>query len=425
MTSQMIITLLVVIGMVVVIIMDKLPFGAPALIAATLLVVLGQTDIATAFSGFTDKNVILIMGFMVCTAAFMKTKATYSIKAMLFKLSSKGGRMGLLVLLLALYVAKNFITGTAQYILVITLIASIPYSKALPNSQILLPAVLAPAPTILPSGAAMMIGIAASLCEKSGYQADIPLSKYMLVGWVWSAIYLVYAIFMYKVLPDKDISQNANSEEKMDPNAPFVPVLKDWQQSVVYVLYAVLIIAMFFLSKLGDIGYALPLLIAGVYLAIGAIDFKTMLGTMFSPVMIMMASIIGVAATMANCGLSGYIGSLIAGAMGGSPSLFSLVLVFSLLTSLMATFTGASFGSLFVFAPIGISLCMSLGYSPVPLVMACTTAAWTNYIMPIDGMPALAMGTGQYKLTQFWKYTIPMYVIQIVLYAAMYTALFA
>ena len=69
MTLPMIITLAVVILMIVVIISDKLPFGAPALLAAGLLVVLGQADAATAFSGFTDKNVIMIMGFMVATAA--------------------------------------------------------------------------------------------------------------------------------------------------------------------------------------------------------------------------------------------------------------------------------------------------------------------------------------------------------------------
>lgn len=55
MTISMIITLAIVVLMIAVIISDKLPFGAPALIACALLVVCKQVDIATAFTGFTDK----------------------------------------------------------------------------------------------------------------------------------------------------------------------------------------------------------------------------------------------------------------------------------------------------------------------------------------------------------------------------------
>ena len=87
--------------------------------------------------------------------------------------------------------------------------------------------------------------------------------------------------------------------------------------------------------------------------------------------------------------------------------------VFTLLTSLSATFTGASFGSLFVFAPIAISACVSMGLDPTAVAVACVTAAWINWIMPIDGMPAMILGMGKYKLVDFWKFTLPLYVIQI------------
>lgn len=44
--------------------------------------------------------------------------------------------------------------------------------------------------------------------------------------------------------------------------------------------------------------------------------------------------------------------------------------------------------------------------------------------MPIDGMPALAMGTGKYKLPQFWAYTLPLYVMQLVFVSAAALILF-
>ena len=34
--------------------------------------------------------------------------------------------------------------------------------------------------------------------------------------------------------------------------------------------------------------------------------------------------------------------------------------------------------------------------------------------MPVDGMPAMILGMGNYKLPEFWKFTVPMYLIRIV-----------
>lgn len=413
MTTSMIITLAVVILMVAVIISDKLPFGAPALLAAALLVVLGQADMATAFSGFTDKNVIMIMGFMVATAALQKTELMFKLKKWLAKVGTTGGVKGFIFLLLAVMAVGNFITGTALYVMVITLVATIPYSKEMPTSRILLPAALASSGW-LPNAQAIFAGIIASLCEKSGYAgATISIGKMCIIAIIMSALYMVYAIIMQRFLPDRDINDTkAAAAEKKEET--FTPTLSDKQTKIVYFFYAVIIVVMVFLSKLpGEIGYAVPLLVAGIYLACGILNFKEFLGNMFNPIMIMMASVIGVAAAMANCGLSAYLGGVIAGALGGSPSLMTLVLVFSFMTSIMATFTGASFGSLFVFGPIGIALCLQYGYNPIPLAFGCTTAAWTNFFMPIDGLPALAMGTGKYKLTEFWLYTIPLWILRL------------
>ncbi len=424
----MIITLAIVILMVAVIISDKLPFGAPALLACGLLVITNQADIATAFSGFTDKNVIMIMGFMAAMAALQKTTFIHKMEELLSKVAKTGGIKGFLLLLFAIMAVSNFIGGTAYYILVISLIATIPYNKELPTSRILLPAAMASgAGGWLPNGVAMFAGIIASLCEGQGFTgAQVSMTKFIGMNIAWSVILLVYALFAHRLLPDRDISDSVEENKgELGTRKEFVKTLTDTQEKIVYAGYIVLICSMIFLSKFpGEIGYGIPLVIAGLFLACGIVNFKEFLNNMFSPVLIMMASVIGVAAAMANCGLSAYIGNLIAGVLGANPSLFLLVLVFALLTSVMATFTGASFGSLFIFAPIGIALCMQYGYSPVPLALACTKAAWINYFMPIDGMPALTMGMGKYKLTEFWKYVIPQWLLQMLVVCGLATVLF-
>lgn len=423
MTLSMIITLAIVVLMVAVIISDKLPFGAPALIACALLVVTQQADVATAFSGFANNNVIMIMGFMVCTAALQKTTAIHKIKGLLNRVAKKGGVGGFVLLLFTIMVVGNFITGTAFYVLIISIIATIPYNKELPTSRILLPAAFCSSGW-LPNGAAMMIGIIGSLVEATGHTGTVSVAMYCLVNVAWSAVYLVYSVIMHRFLPDRDISESTAAAAKEEDK--FELTITKTQEKIIYVGYVVLLIGLVFLTTLpGEIGYGLPLVIAGVYLACGAISFKEMLNNMFSPVLIMMASVIGVAAAMNNSGLSTYLGNLVGGLMGENVSLFVLVLVFGFMTSICATFTGASFGSLFIFAPIGIALSVSYGYSPIPVAYACVTAAWINWFMPIDGLPALAMGTGKYKLTEFWTFILPLWVLKMLFTCGAACLLFA
>ena len=416
MTLSMIITLAIVVLMVAVIISDKLPFGAPAILACALLVVTNQADVATAFSGFTDTNVVMIMGFMVCTAAIQKTTVIYKMKQFLGNVAAKGGKMSFLALMFAIMVAGNLISGTAFYVLIISLMATIPYNKNLPTSRILMPAAFATKfAGWLPSGAVMMLGIIGSLCEAQGVTVELPVMEYCLFSVIMSVFYLVYSGVMHRFLPDRDISDTIAETAAGKKEEKFELTITKTQEKIVYVGYTALLVSMFFLSSLpGNVGYGIPLLIACIFLVCGVVTFKEMLGQMFSPVLIMMASVIGVAAAMNNCGLSGFIGENIANLLGGDPSLFVLVVVFGFATSVCATFTGASFGSVFIFAPIGMALCMQYGYSPVPLAFACVRAGWINYFMPIDGISALTMGTGKYKLTEFWLYTIPLWILEMV-----------
>lgn len=422
----MIITLVIVIAMVVLIISDKLPFGAPALMACAALVITGQADVATAFSGFVDKNVVMIAGFMACMAALQKTTFMGKLQDFLGNMAKKGGYRNYVLLLIAIMVVGNFLSGTAFYLLVLTVVSTIPYNKALPTSKIVLPAGMATGfGSWLPTGLAIFTGLVSSLVSSAGGgDVTVDVGKASLINIVCSVVFLLWSMVAYKFLPDNDIS-DLDAGEKVDLNKEHKKVLTDLQEKVVYVGYIVLLLALTFQSKIpGEISYGLPAAIACVFLCCGCLSFKELLGNWFSPLMVMMASVIGVAAAMSNSGITALIGEKIAGLLGSNPNPFVLVLVFCLLTSISATFTGASFGSLFIFAPIGIALCLQYGYSPIALTYACVKAAWINYFMPIDGLPALAMGMGKYKPVEFWKYQIPLWVMHILVVAGLCSVLF-
>lgn len=160
MTAQMIIALVIVILMIVMIMSDKFSFGAPPLFACALLVLTGVSKIEEAFAGFTDRNVIMVAGFMAIMAALQKTSLMAKIKASMANLAAKGGYKSYVLLLLVVMLASSLTSGsTGYYVMVLTVISTIPYNQHLPNSKLMLPLGFATGRALIPVGVAFWMGM--------------------------------------------------------------------------------------------------------------------------------------------------------------------------------------------------------------------------------------------------------------------------
>ena len=90
MTMEMILALGILVLMIVLIMSDKMPFGAPPLLACLLLVVSGLSTVQQAFAGFVNPSVVMIAGFMVVMAALQKTRLISNVKSAMISLVNKG-----------------------------------------------------------------------------------------------------------------------------------------------------------------------------------------------------------------------------------------------------------------------------------------------------------------------------------------------
>lgn len=414
MTIQMIIALAILIIMIVMIMSDKFAFGAPPLVACCLLVLTGISTIKDAFAGFIDPNVIMIAGFLAVMAGLQKTRFMSQIQSLMSKLAAKGGFKAYLLLIIVVMIGASLLSGTTgYYVMILTIAAAIPYNKSLPNSKLLMPLGFASGRALIPVSVAFFLGLANSLLDSAKYDGVIPMTQFSVMIVFMSVAFLIWTLIAYRFLPDYDISKDKENKSETKQNAE-VLTLPLWKEIVTYIAFAVSVIGMIYASSLGEIAYILPSIAVGVLCLIHVFDFKEARQNLFSPLIIMMASVIGVASALANTGFTAMVGNTIANSMGSNFSPFILVLIFCLLTSACATLTGASIGSLFIFAPIGIATCMSLGLNPTALAAAVTVSAWGGGFLPIDGLPAMILGMGKYKLSQFFKFSIPMYLIQII-----------
>lgn len=414
MTMQMGITLAIVVLMIVMIMSDKFAFGAPPLIACVLLVITGMSTVEEAFAGFIDPNVIMIAGFMAVMAAFQKTSFIGKIQSFLSSIANKGGFTGYILMLIVIMLGSSVIgSGTGYYVLVLTLVSTIPYSAKLPTSKILMPLGFATSRPLVPFNVAFYFGLMSALIERSGADGgNIPMINLSGMIFIASIGFLVWALIGYRLLPDHPIA-NASSDDATMSQKPEAEAMPKWKEYCTYVAVIFSVGCMMFLSQLGDAAYLAPGLATAFLFVIGVLNFKEVRENIASPLILMMAGVIGVAAALANSGFTAMVGEAVASALGSSVNPFLIVLVFAFLTSACSTITGASIGSVFVFGPIAIASCMSLGLNPTAAAAAVVVSGWMGGFLPIDGLPAMIMGMGNYKLTEFWKFAIPMYIVSI------------
>lgn len=418
MTTQMIIALAITAFMVVLIMMDKLPFGAPPLLACLLLVIFGIADIKAAFGGFSNATIVMLAEFMAIIAALQKTSFIAAFKRTMFNIANKGGlKAYLLMILIVMLGCSLFGTGsTAYYVMVIGLLSTLPYSKKLPPSKVVMTAGFAANHPLIPFNTALQYGIVIAVLNSAGVMAQVSVAKFAVVNFFLSVGFLLNCVIQYKFLPDHPIS--AASEDAAKVQEAAAVSLPKWKENVTYIVFVVAVIGMLLQSTICDAGYAIAGLSVAVILVTGVMDFKEIRDAISAPIILMSAGVIGVADALGSTGLTDLVGSTVANMLGTNVNPFVMIFVFCILTSVLATLTGSTIGTVYVFAPLAIATCTSLGLDPTAAACAIVISGWCGHFLPINGMPAMVMGVGNYSSKEFCKFTIPQYFIRLLFLTA-------
>ncbi len=418
MTIPMIIALAITIFMIILIMTEKLPFGAPPILACLLLVLFGITDIKTAFGGFSNSTIVMLASFMAIIAALQKTSFITSFQKAMYNMASKGGfRAYVLLILVVMLGCSLFGTGsTAYYVLTLGILSTIPFNEKLPGAKIIMSSGFAANHPLIPVNVALQYGIVVAVLQAAGATVGkVSLVKFSVVNMILSLAFLAWCLISYKRLPNHPAAAATEDAKSQGGNASVLP---KWKEYTTYAAFVAAVVGMILQSKIGDAGYVIPGLAVAVILAIKVLDFTEIRNSIGAPIILMSAGVIGIADALGSTGLTALVGETVANMLGTNINPFLLVFAFCVLTSVLATLTGSTLGTVYVFAPLAISTCISLGLNPTAAAAAIVVSGWNGHFLPIDGMPAMIMGLGNYKLTEFWKFTIPMYFIRLLALSA-------
>lgn len=415
MTTEMIIALAITVLMIVLIMIEKIPFGAAPLFACLLLVVFGITDIKGAFAGFSNSTIIMLAEFMAIIAALQKTNFITFFKRTMFSMADKGGfKSYILIILIVMLGCSLFGTGsTAYYVLTIGLLSTLPYTKKLPPSKVMMTAGFATNHPLLPFNTALQYGIVIAVLNAAVQNLEVSVFKFAIVNLFLSIGFLVNCILQYRFLPDHPIADYKPEQNNIQENESASSSLPKWKEYTTYGAFVFAVIGMLLQSKIGDAGYALAGISVAVILMTGVLTFKEIRDAISDPIILLSAGVIGVADALGSTGLTKLVGTTVADALGHNVSPFLMIFVFCILTSLLATLTGSTIGTVYVFTPLAIATCTGLGIDPTAAVCAIVISGWCGHFLPIDGMPAMILGYGKYTAKQFWLFTIPQYFIRL------------
>ncbi len=431
MTTAMILALVVLVAMILMIMFDVLPFGVPPLACCVLIVIFGSVfgdalpelekpwDISYAFAGFTNNTVWMLAFFMVILAAIQKTQMINRVKDAMTKLVEIGGFKSYVALLIVVMLGASILGmgSTAFYVLIFSLVVTMPYNDKLPGSKLMLPLGIASNHPLIPINVALQYGVAVSILASAGLGESISMMQFAIVTFFLSAGFFVWSVIGYKFLPSHPVAE-PTIENAAALSGDGVSAMEPWKEAVTIVSFVVAIVAMMFVDTLGQLSYIIPGVAAIVMLLIKVLDFTEFRDNLFSPIILMTAGVIPVANCLADSGLSLMVGNGVASIIGVGVPPFVLLLIFTLLCSTFACFTGSQVGIAMIFAPLAIAVCQGLGYNPMAACVAVVLSAWAGHYMPIDGLPAMAYGMGKYTMAEFWKFTIPQYLVRLVFLCA-------
>ena len=275
MTIQMILALAVLIIMIALIMFDVMPFGAPPILACILLVLTGLSTVPEAFAGFANSSVIMIATFMVVLAGVQKTRLMDKVKEALISLVNKGGYKSYALLVIVVMLGASLVGGgnTGYYVLILSLISTIPYTEKMPTSKLMMPLGFATNHPLLPFNVALYYGVVSSVLETAGYMEQVSMVKFAMVNFVMAAAFLAWCLVSYKLLPDHPIAAaEEDANDKIDKTkAVEMPA---WKEKATVLLFIISVIGMMLLNTLGNMAYAIPGMAAMVLLLIKVVDFK-------------------------------------------------------------------------------------------------------------------------------------------------------
>lgn len=422
---EMYMVLAITLFMMVMFIWHKVPFGVTTMTCCVLLAAAGIMKVPAAFSGFSNKIVILIAPMLALSAVLGKTGLVRTISGSIQRIK---GRKGIL-LILAFYavgaILAQFVPTTAAIAILIVFLATLGNTGEVTTNRLMLP--LLGLMVAWKFKAPIGLGATTFAILNAMYEGIIPDPQYALTlfdpfifAMIPGLVLTLYCIFGWKLMPADD----KMDQSKLPGKAPEEDRLTACQENIVYAVFLVVMLVMALNTYTGDLMYVAPA--AGVLVLIytGILSVPSAVKSMTSDMIWMLAGVLAVADALGSSGAGDMIGNVLLKVIGKDSNTFFVMLVFAAATVIMTTFI-SNMATQTVLVPIAASVALAGGWDPRGLILIIGTANYFAIAFPSgSGEAAVAFAAAGYNPMKVLKFTLPYIVLAILSCAVSATLLY-
>ncbi len=411
------ITLIVLVIFVVTMLSGKFSFGVIAIACSLLLALTGVIEPLEAFSAFSNQNVILMGGMFILAYAFGKTSLVDVIQK---KLLARGGGKSELaiaatILIISVLLSQYIASQVSVMMIMMAFLMSLGNTGSVTTSRMMLPMTFCVTMWLgrLPIGAMGVSGYIMynGYIEAAGGTELLNMFSTIKATWLPAVASLIYCIFTYKMLPNKEADLSAYTQRGKGGEKQ---TLSKKNEIIIYVCFVGAIVAMLCANWIGNFMYIAPAIAAVIMILLGAISSREALNCLANDALFMAAGVFVLADAMTNSGAGALIGDVVISILGGSPSPFLILLVVAVATTIMTTFTSNT-ATIFVLVPIVCNICVAAGYDPRACILCCMTCAVSSVITPMaSNGAAVAYAAANLSIKDTIKWSVPLTLLTMV-----------
>ncbi len=408
--DQLTIVLIILILTIIAFMSGKLPY---TVISMGIIIALIETKVMTiteAFSGLTNKNVIMIAAMFVIGAGIAKSGLLDSTEAIVMKYKDRP-RIVLLVLMIVATILSILTSAVGTMAILLPLIITIGNNLNISRSKLIYPiaavANISTACTFLGQGAANM-GWSDVMINMGG---KIPFTIWDFtiarIPVIISSI--LYGLFLAQhFLPDIPNS----SFESTETTGTSKKIVDPKKQMAAKIICGLSVLGMIVLDYFGIMPMYIVACIGAVLLILfGVLTEAEAIGSIHGPTMFLFIGVLPLSDALKSSGAADVVANLVLKMLGNTTNPYLIMAIF-FIVPLILTQVMSNIAAVAVFIPLLASVAVSIGIDPRAGVMGVQIASCTSILTPMAcAAQAMVMAPGGYKLKDYLKCGLPLVVI--------------
>ena len=395
-------------------VLGKWPFGLTAMTCCVLLVLTGVYNLPQAFSGFTNKILIMMAPMYVLCYAFGRTSVMAMLRGKMALLQDKRGLLLMLGVLGMLILFAQFFPSAVTLTLIIVFVQSLSDTGDITPSRLLIP--LAGLAGMWGCALPFGMGLTNAASTNAYYEALTTDPSQLLTVFepfkfliIPCLLTTIWTLVGFKLLPkggsvDTSKLRKVQEQEKLSKR----------DETIIYIAFGLVVLALFFSNQIGNIVYIAPAIGVLVLAFSKALTIREVVENLACDPIFMVAGALAISNAMADTGAGEAIGNFILRLLGSNPSPLMGVFVFGL-TGLIMTSVMSNFGAFAILTPLAASTALAAGWDPKALVMAVNQMTICAIILPsASPAAAIAHATAGCKIKDSLIFTIPFGIIALI-----------